>query len=525
MIRFAHDTGTVRRGGFTRAALVLTMAAAGVAWFGVRPAEADLARVREKAVELEQKLNRHRFDVEVKGDKANYERIYKDFDFLLKKSKLDEAAEEAATDPHADRFRMYLVRSIVAKELASYTDELNNQLGSKTSDMDDAQLTYSELVVRLANAGDEVARRKIVTSLKPLLETANVFRNQIATRTVENYRAWGFDDYASFYAQWEGLDLDALAAEATEFLGSSQELYDRLLAEIAPAILGVEPRKVRYSDLPYLLEGSAHAAAFPPDGRVARVNGIFSGLGVELPSVQGLTLDTKTRPGRRVGGGVYPFVVPTEVMAGFLPTEGPPDDDMAIMIRAEALFYALSKETAFETAYLGRHAPQVAVGYLVRGVRDEKSWIEANLQLADAGAYLRYRAYARVLEARMLAAGLLYELAIYRGQPDAESAFKDQMQAATGIRLSSTDTARALEWANNLDSAAHLRGLFWSARLTEHLRASLGEDWYAGGKAASTLTGWWAAGGALTGETLAASTGDLTGGGGALVRNIEAQLP
>lgn len=521
-MRLKKLIGMVRGEAILAAAVAGVMLAAGTA----APARADVERIREKALELEQKINKHRFEVEVRGEKRNILRIYKDFEFILKRSKVEEAQEASAKDPHADRLRLYLIEAAVGLELASYTDDLENYLATATADLDGKQEPYSNLLADLSKAPDDAARRKVYTALKGLVETANVFRNQIVQRTNEAYQTWGYENFAAFYAEREGLDLDASVAAAREFLETTQASYDGLFEEMAMAYLGVEARKVRFADLPYLFQGTAFLEHMPSSGRRERMNALFQGLGVDLVGESNLTYDTKERMGRPLAAGVYPIQVPNDIAAGFLPTGGLQDGDRAATVLAAAQSFTMSRQTAFEPAYLARQAPLAALGALARSIRDEIGWLgkHAKLEGEDLAAYRRYRVFTMLLEARMLAATVIYEVDLYRGGTDAERTFKDVMKEATGIRLSSTDSARSLEFAAELRSVSRFHGMLWAEGIRSHLRETLGDDWYRDGKAAGVLKAWWAEGGALDRQKIESVVGDLSGGAASFLARLQESL-
>ena len=120
-------------------------------------AGADVGRIREMAIELEQKLANHRFEVAAKAEKSATARIYKDYDFILKKNKVDEVSAEAGSDPDAERLRMYLIESIVNAEIASFVDDLVDFEQNGTVPMGDTELRYAD-ILRLLGHLDHFAR-------------------------------------------------------------------------------------------------------------------------------------------------------------------------------------------------------------------------------------------------------------------------------------------------------------------------------------------------------------------------------
>jgi len=487
------------------------------------PARADVGRIREKALELEQKLNRNRYDVEIRGEKPNRARIYKDFDFILDASKVDEVAA-AKTDPQAGRLRLYLIQSIVESELAPFTDELRTFEQTNTADLGGKKLHYGDLLQRLAKTPDDGERRKLANLMDPLIETAAVFRLDILRRQNEQYQKWGFANYADFYAQREGLDLDALDAQAAEFLTTSQALYDSLFTTAAAKYLGTEPRKVKFYDLPYLTGGAMYSDAFPAANASRRLRGLFKGLGVDLGAESNLDLDEEARPGRTVGPVCVPVLVPNEIRTGLVPIGAFRDTRYRAYLTGEAQIYSLSTQTAFEPAYLVNQAAQSALAWIPRLVLDEQGWIRDNSQNLALEEFLTYRAFTGLFEVRFLAAMTRFEIAAYRGSQDPDKDFRNLARDATGVRIAASEAHRSLEFLTQLRGASRFQGLLAASALRHHLRETMGPEWYKNGQAGALLTGFWEQGGALTVDAILSACGGSVATPESHFQTIEAML-
>lgn len=474
-----------------------------VLFLAVPPAaRADVARIREMALELRQKLAESRFETDAKVKEPNLARVYKDYDFILKESKVKEVAEEAGTDPHAEALRLFLISSIVESQLAPFTDDLRAFEQTATGEVDGQQVAYSELVQRLATLPDEGERRKVASVLPPLVETSGVFRKDIARRRTELYQEWGFAQYAEFYAQREMLDLAEIDRQATAFLKDTAKTYETLLDEMCQRILGEEARKLRFVDLPYLTQGTEWEGIFPAGERIRRFKKLFAGLGVELGP--NLTVDNTPRPGKILRGEAFGIMVPTDVRVSTNPAGGVKDGNVAVFAVGEAMLYALSTQTELETAYLVNEPAQSAMAWIPRFVLDEPEWIRANAVGADFdfATYLRFRAFQTLFEARFLAALAKLEILTYEGSADPFREFRDLMKDATGARLATNDAARALEYVSQMRSVSRFQGLLVASAARGTLRETYGNDWYANGKAKGTLTGLWNRGGTLNLDTI-----------------------
>ena len=500
-----------------RTAALGALAALGPALFPPA-ARADVERIREKALELEQKLNRQLVDVDLLGNAPNTARVYKDFDFILKRSKVDEVME-SGDDFRARGLANYLIRALVESELAGYEDDLRSYLQTTTVDLDGRNLTYSDLLKRLAVTADGAERRKVASLLGPMVETSMVFRSDIANRRVLAYRAQGFADYADFYGQREGLDLAALQAEAESVIALSGTLYDTLFAHVARRHLGVEPRQVKFSDLAYLTQGAMFNDLFPGDA-ATRMKSVYRGLGVDL---SGLVVDIEGRPGQAPGTMVLPVVIPGEVHVNLNPMGAERDADDLVYAVGEALLHARAKEPGLETAYLVNGPAAAAVAWIPRMVLGESGWIrtEAKGDPTRLAEYLEYRAFQELYELRALAGLTLFELHVYRGE-NPEKAFRDHFTQASGVRITQADSHRGLDSLSQLNVASRFRGLLGAAALRDQLSGSLGDAWYADGRAAAVLGALWSQGGTLTVDAVMQATGGVSNSPSRRIEQIRA---
>ena len=495
-----------------------------VSVLGAPPAaQADVSRIREKALELEQNLNKQAYRYLARGEKSNTERVYKDFEFILSKSKVDEVAAETG-DPYANRLRQYLIESIVGLQIASFEDEQRAYKQTATADLDGQPLAYAELLKRLATAEDPAARRKIYSAMDPLFETISVFGNEIIKRREKQYQPWGYANFAAFYAERENLDLEALSTTAGEFLQSTQALYDELLEYNTQTFMGMESRKLRFYDLPYLLQGNWWEPSFPIKDRSKRVNSVFQGLGIQIPA--GLVMDERNREGKALATGVFPELVPTTVNVSINPVGGVADDDNSVFAAGQGLIFALSTQTRFEPAYLPNRGVQAALAYVPMLALFEPAWFDgaANQDSYDGASYRKYRAFQLLAEARRLAAKTQLEILAYGGDHDLKELqrqFRELMGTATGARISSSDSARNSELYTQLESASRFQGLLLAAGIRESLVAAHGAEWWNGGKVGASLNPLWQSGGSLNVDKLTTTFAEATGDAAAMVRLVE----
>jgi hypothetical protein len=471
-------------------------------------ARADVERIREKAVELAQKLARERFEVRAKVAKPAAERVFKDYDFILKDSKIKEVGKEK-NDPQAPALGYFLASAIVDMGLAPYTDQLTTYEQSTTADFNGGKLLYTDLVKKLATSSEDADRRKIASLMGPILENEGVFRNEIARRRSAGYVQLGYANYGDFYGKREGMDLAGVRASAESYLTSSQALYDSLFALMAQRVLKTEARRVRFIDLPYLTQGAEFADLFP-GSQLERAKRVMKGLGVAIDSYSGFLIDDEVRPGKALAPEAFAVVVPSDVRVSVNPVGGVADIDQYLHALGDAAAFLLTPATAFEPAYLVNRTAQATMTWVPRLVLEDPAWIRANVK-ADPdrlNAYLAYRAFVSLYNARVLAAAAILEIDTYTGVGDGpEKEFQDTFSTAVGARISTSEGKRAYEYLHELQEASEFQGLLIATALVDHLRAAHGQSWFEDGQSASDLLALWKRAGGLSVDSIVAAAG------------------
>jgi hypothetical protein len=516
-----HLIQTLGRGAFTAAAVTLVAGMLG-APLSVR---ADVERIREKTLELEQKLMEHGYRYQARAEEPKTERIYKDFDFLLKQSKVDEVAGEQG-DPWSEALRLYLIESTVNLDLAAFEDDLSAFKQTATVKYDEGEVGWGALLKDLTTASESAERRKIYSAMDDLFEPVRIFGAEILSRRIEAYQAWGFENFADFYATREAIDLAAVSTAAESFLEDTQELYEQVFADMAQTRLGVEARKVRFYDMPHLMQGVDFEQAFPLDERTDRVKGIFQGLGIQVGD--NLIMDDKLREGKALAPGVFPALVPTEVYVSMNPIGGLRDDHRELVAVGEAMIFTLSTQTQFEPAYLVNQTAQAALAFVPRLVLDEPAWgaAAAKPDHFEAEAFNAFRAFAALHEARLLAASAMFEHRAYQGENEnaLEDAYRDLMKQAVGARLSSGDAKRFPELLTQLRSASAFRGLLLAAGIREDLRQAHGDNWFQAPEAGARLTRLWQRGGTLTVDDIQAEFPSASMDAAPIINHVQSLL-
>jgi hypothetical protein len=268
----------------------------------------------------------------------------------------------------------------------------------------------------------------------------------------------------------------------------------------------MEARKVRFHDLVFLEQGTAFSEAFPGAQRSRRIKSLFKGLGVPLGD--NLDVEYESRPGKILRPKVFSIDVPGEVRVSLNSTErGIHDDDEAAFVLGEALLFSHSTQTGFESAYLVNEAAQATLAWLPRLVLSEPGWIQAQASAEQLSleSYQTFRAFLALYEARFLAAQAQFEIMAYGGGEEVGDYFRKIIRDALGVRVSTKDQDRAVEFLWQLRTASDFYGMLAAYGIRDHLRQTLGEDWYADGKAGATLTSLAGQGGNLTMEAISRS--------------------
>jgi hypothetical protein len=288
-------------------------------------------------------------------------------------------------------------------------------------------------------------------------------------RREEAARELGAASPEELLASAAGVDLAALAEEATRFLDAGDDLAAQALDRLARDALGVPGGDVDSADLPRLVRAPHLEADLP----------VREAAGAASRTLELLHLDTPRSP--PTGSGL-------EGLAGYAEA----------LREAGALAAAggVSPRLPPEARLLPDPALAGGAGALLEGLLAEGAWISRVLGLPDPEPVARAAAAVRLLMARAAAEGVR----VAAGLGD-----DDGLSRALGLPW--PPILRLADGLAGLGAADDLRGRTLGAVLRAHMQNAHGSRWFAEGAAGGLLRELWLEGGQLDAEDLARELG------------------
>lgn len=420
----------------------------------------------------------------------------------------------SATDPREQRALDHLHAYFVGEYLAHGTAEVNEAItqleASISFESQDEPYRLRALERLLANEKSAVKRQTLYTDATEAIDRLD---RRIARREEEVDKLLGGlgSTSAQYGAELREVDLDHAAQLADALLSRTQAPYLEVMDRLAHAELQAPFSSIQPADLPRLFRPEVVDRAFPKEAVMPRVRETLLGLGIDLSTVGGVTIDEAERSGKSPRG-LTVALSPSDVRVSILPAAGLRAQMAALHEIGHALHDRFTQEQRFELARLGDVATSEGFAQLFEDLAEDPVWLsqEAGLRGGQLDRYLSASSARKLFLLRREAARLLFGIAHHR-DPSADPAalYAPLLQRMLGMPVNAQDTARALYDEEELYASADaLRAWIFSAQLQGILKARFGPAWWKSAAAGSYLRELWAHGTALTPEELMVKAGE-----------------
>jgi hypothetical protein len=441
------------------------------------------------------------------------EEVYARRPHLFSREAVDElrAANEAASGEagrrtgHLLAFAVgaYLGRACAAEEAAVAAREAELMI-----DVDGAEIPYRMAPVEQANEPDADRRRAIEASRVELLEEEiNPLHRAVLERSHQLVAELGWPSYAAAHAELSGIDFEALAAQTSAFLEATEEIYPELLDPELEKVLGFGRAETQRADLARFFRAPALDASFSGERLLSAFGETMTGLGLDLAAQPNIILDTEQRPTKTPRAYCAPVRIPGEVYL-VVPKVGGREDFAALFHEGGHAQHFAHMDPALpaEFRHLGDNSVTESFAFLFDQITEDPAWLSRALG-ADPDPVVAHVLAVRLYFLRRYAAKIAYELELHGAGADLErmpARYAELLGGATGIPWSEE------MWLDDVDRgfyvAAYLRAWALESHWRGHLRASLGEDWFAEPEAGRWLIGLWSGGQRLRADELLAES-------------------
>jgi hypothetical protein len=475
----------------------------------------DLDRYREGAESFLEQIDREYY-LHLAGHKPDLEirPIYERHGELFERRSVERLRElaAAASGDEARRLRYLLQLALdgfLGAETRAQAEELARLEASLEVAVDGRAIPYRGVAAEQANEPDASRRAALEEARDALLsERFDPLLREALEREHELCRELGWAGYADAYGELRGIDLLALARQATEFLSATEGSYERVAGpELARA--GVPPLgELRRSDLTRFFRAPDLDRLYPAERLVPSFTETLAGLGIDLRDQANVTLDTERRPTKSPRAFCSHPRAPHEVYLVVAPVGG--RDDFAALFHegGHTEHYAnVDPALPFEFRQLGDNSVTESFAFLLEHLVDDPEWLEARLGVADAAAAAAHSQAVKLYFLRRYAVKLAYEMELHGPAPELDrmpTRYAELLQSATRVRWSRAS------WLADVDGAfyvaCYLRAWALETRWRAALRERFGRRWFESRDAGAWLRSLWAQGQRLGGDELLAET-------------------
>ncbi len=302
----------------------------------------------------------------------------------------------------------------------------------------------------------------------------------------------GLGTYVDAVASLSGVDLDALARQARDFLAGTEAPYLDGLARLARLRIGAGVDALVRSDAAWLFRADRFDVAFPSGALVETAVGQMCEMGLD-PTIGGrVRFDTEEREGKQARAFCVPVRVPHEVYLVLRPRGGHSDYRTFWHELGHAMHFASVSETLpFAARWLGDNSVTEGYAMLWDHLTLDLGWLRryAKLSAGDAAALAHELAVGELFLARRYAAKINYELDLHSSDLGAVSErYAELLTDATKFRYSADDYLVDVD--PGFYSARYLRAWQLEAALSRLLVERYDEDWYRNPQAGTEVQAW-----------------------------------
>jgi len=426
-------------------------------------------------------------------------RVYERYAHL---TTLDAARELAAMEAPSELQR-FAAEAYIGDGTAELGDETANLEATLTVPFDGAELPYRQVRPTLLNEPDPARRRDLYRRRCEVTERElNPLLGRAAERERELTAELGADDVLTLYHRF-GYDPVGLSTHTEAFLRDTETLYLGELERMLHDRVGVPLADAGPQDVSRLLRAPEFDAGFPGQRAVPALRETLAGMGIDLDAQANVELDVEERPGKVPRAFCAPIWVPDRVVLVVLPQGGQEDFAALFHEAGHTEHFAHARRTLpAEQRVLGDNAVTEGFAFLFEHLTANPGWLAARLGMADAAAYVRFAAFAKLFFLRRYAAKLSYEIELHSGTPLAQlpSRYAELLSAAVGVPYPPGDYLEDVD--GGFYCTCYLRAWAFEAQLSDWLRDRFGSAWFGHREAGSSVRELWELGQSLDADQL-----------------------
>jgi len=458
----------------------------------------EVDRIREKTEELASRLVSEQFSHLGEGKDSNLDRVYRDYDYLLKESKLEEIDNDLASatgdeKDQLERLRRFLVSGMILAPVAANYDNAESYITSAAMSVAGAELTLLSFESMLANEAKRSNRRIWYLASRDLQENANVFEINLRHDLDSQAMASVGTGYEEFLAESYGIDPTVLEAQCQSVLEATRDEYMTLLGKVVPeAIEDVSVEDLRQYDAPYLLRASYLDDTFK-SGKYTDVLGKWlKDLGLDPGKQRKLRIRFESKEGMDPVMRAYPLKNGSDTRIAGTPVGGLPDYwGMAHALGEANFYYNIDKDISFEDQRVGSPLPAKMFGALFQRAMVDPAWQAKYLKSKQGPKVARALRFRELHDLRLAAAHYIFQGKLRADEKTPPTEYTALMTEAMGWTQGGTEETNYMLSSDRHDSGLNVLSVVYAAQLAARLKADYGDDWWAKREVGQWLLGVW----------------------------------
>ena len=383
----------------------------------------------------------------------------------------------------------WIVDLRVGRRVAPFEERQLQWEQRQTLAVEGREIPYLRTAIELQNSPDRafriaLDRARAETDASGL---TSLRRDRFAAERDVVRDATGDDDYVEAIARLSGMDLDALAGQASALLAETADMYRDVLGQLVRRRLGIGIDALVRADTGWTFRANAYDGAFPSNQLVQTATRQMTEMGLDA-SVDGrVRIDAEEREGKQPRAFCVPVRVPDEVYLVLRPAGGHGDYRTFWHELGHAMHFAsVDADRPFHERWLGDNSVTEGFAMLWDHLTMEPGWLARYTAMEErgggAGGQIRELqfelAVSELYMLRRYAAKLLYEMVLHRTDYDEAlgAEYADRLTAATLFRYPEE------EYVHDVDpgfyAARYLRAWQLRAAVAHTLVERMDEDWY-----------------------------------------------
>lgn len=405
------------------------------------------------------------------------------------------AAANGEEQAQARRLLGIILGNLQERETLPLVEEFYRREAAATVELDGKPVSYRYSTVLMVNEADRARRRHIS-------ELQDSVMLDLQPLTLKGYDALedflgrhGYAGYQDYYFTFNEVNYHDFAAPTRLYLEQTTPLYDQLLADYCPKLLGIAPDELEGHDLAYLRRGGMYDHLFPAGRLREALDRSLAGLGIDLAAQTNIHIDLEVREGKMPRAFCCPVRIPDDVRIMHLPQGGPTDYHTTFHEMGHAEHFAHSDgNLPAEFRHKGDRGITEGHAFILQSLIYDPLWLEQFLGVTDQD-FIRFNFFTKFMLHRSLCTRSLYELELRTAPRTADGHFAGMPERYVDIhrqymRLSARPQ-RYLQVDEGYYTADYVRAWFFECQLRQFMRDQFQPDWWNSPEAGDFLKRLW----------------------------------